>query len=177
MVHLLIQRMILSDRLEYFWLKRKDMKKYDIIPIIFWIGLSIFMMVLSIRLGLGKFHNPGPGFMPFLLGLLLILISFYLFLNCIVKKEDGDKRMKDKQNQINFIKIGLVSASLFVYALVLNRLGYLIATFLLLTVLFRSVGLKRWSSLLIISALTVLVTYFVFTSLGLRFPEGILKLR
>jgi len=169
--------MILLKRLEYFGPKRRDMKKYDIIPIIFWMALSIFMMVLSIRLGLGKSHNPGPGFMPFLLGLLLILISSYLFLNSIVKKENGDRRIKDKQGQINFIKIGLVSASLFVYALVLDRLGYLIGTFLLLTILFRSVGLKRWTSLLIISALTVLITYFVFTSFGLRFPEGILKLR
>lgn len=153
------------------------MEKYHIIPIIFWIGLSIFMMVLSIRLGLGRFHNPGPGLLPFLLGLLLILISFYLLLSSIVKKEDRDKKMEERQSQINFVKIGLVSASLFVYAFILNRLGYLIATFLLLTILFRSVGLKRWSSLLIISALTVLVTYFVFTSFGLRFPMGILKLR
>jgi len=153
------------------------MEKYHIIPIIFWMGLSIFMMVLSIRLGLGRFHNPGPGLMPFLLGLLLILISFYLFLSSIVKKKDKDKKMEERQGQINFIKIGLVSASLFVYAFVLNKLGYLIATFLLLTILFRSVGLKRWSSLLIISASTVLVTYFVFTSFGLRFPMGILRLR
>lgn len=169
--------MILSKGLEYFGLKRKDMKKYDMIPIIFWIGLSIFMMVLSIRLGLGKFHNPGPGLMPFILGILLLIISFYLLIISLFKIGGKKEISKGEPSQIDFVKIGLVLFSLFVYALLLEKVGYLITTFLLLIILFRSAGFKRWRSVLIASALAVFLTYFVFTSFGLRFPEGILKLR
>jgi len=53
----------------------------------------------------------------------------------------------------------------------------LIATLMLLTILSKSMGSKKWTSVLIGSVLTVLITYFVFTSLGLRFPKGILHWR
>ena len=153
------------------------MKKYDIIPIIFWIGLSIFVMVLSIRLDLGKFHNPGPGLMPFILGILLLIVSFYLLIMSLFKIGGKKETSKREPTQIDFVKIGLVLFSLFVYTLLLEKVGYLITTFLLLIILFRSAGSKRWRSVLIASTLAVFLTYFVFTSFGLRFPEGILRLR
>jgi hypothetical protein len=67
-----------------------------------------------------------------------------------------------------------VLASLFVYPLLLERLGYLITTLLVLIILFRSMN-NRWSSVLLASVLTVLVSYLLFTYLGIRFPKGILK--
>jgi putative tricarboxylic transport membrane protein len=163
--------------LEDSGLRRKEMKKYEIIPVIFWTGLSIFMMVLSIRLGLGKFHTPGPGLMPFILGILLLIACFYLSIAAFFKLGGKKEISKEKPGRIDFVKIGLVLFSLFVYALLLEKVGYLITTFLLLIILFRTAGFKRWGSVLIASALAVFLTYFVFTSFGLRFPEGILKLR
>ena len=153
------------------------MKKYHIIVVIFWIGLSLLVTVLSYKLGLGRFHSPGPGLLPFILGILLLIISFYLLIISLVKKNGKQEIPKEKASQIDFVKISLVLISLFVYALLLEKLGYLITTFLLLIILFRSAGSKRWSSVLIASTLAVFLTYFVFTSFGLRFPAGILKLR
>lgn len=151
------------------------MKKYHIIPILFWIGLSLFVMAVSYKYGLGKFHNPGPGFMPFLLGLLLLGISFYPLMSFLFRKGKRDKRVEEMESKLYFGKISLVLASLFAYAFLLDKLGYLVDTFLLLIILFRSAGFKKWSSVLIASGLTALATYFVFNMLGLRFPTGILK--
>ena len=147
------------------------------IVIVFWIGLSLFVTVLSYKLGLGKFHIPGPGLMPFILGILLLIISFYLLIISLFKKNGKQGIPKEEPSQIDFVRISLVLISLFVYALLLEKLGYLITTFLLLIVLFRSAGSKRWRSVLIASTLAVFLTYFVFTFFGLRFPAGILKLR
>ena len=153
------------------------MERYHIFPIIFWIGLSLFIVVLSYKLGLGGFHSPGPGFMPFIVGILLLTISLYLLLRHLLKMGDKGETVKEEQGQINFWRISLVLVLLFAYSLLLEKLGYLIATFMLLSILSKSMGSKKWTSVLIGSVLTVLVTYFVFTSLGLRFPKGILQWR
>src|SRR4030042_933900 len=151
------------------------MKKSDIILTIFWLGLSIFVMVLSYKYGFGNFRTPGPGLMPFLIGLLLFIICFYILLRLPFRMYERAKTAKEEQSQINYRKIVIILVSLYAYALFFESLGYLIGTFILLSILFRSAGSKRWSVILISSGVTVLVTYFAFTYLGLRFPPGILK--
>ena len=153
------------------------MKKSDIIPIIFWIGLSLFVMVLSYKLGIGEMHHPGPGFLPFYISVLLLIISFYLLLRYFLKKGDRSETAKEDKTQIAFWKIAAVVVSLTAYGLFLEKLGFLIATFILVNILFKTAGMKRWSFVFMGSLLTVLVTYLLFTSLGLNFPKGILRWR
>jgi hypothetical protein len=132
-------------------------------------------MYFSNKYGLGHLHNPGPGLMPFLLGFLFFIISFYLLMVSLFKKREGDEIMKKEKDRINYGKMIFVSASLFFYGLFLETLGFLIVTLITLTILFWTNGLKRWRSLGVASCLTVLVTYFLFTYLGVRFPAGILR--
>ena len=152
------------------------MKKYPIYLIVFWLALGIFVSAYSyLKLGLGKLHTPGPGMMPFLLGLLFSIISFYLLVNSLFKRSMEDKTITEEQGQINSRKVILVLASLFFYGLFLETLGFLIVTLITMTILFWTMGLVRWRSLGVASCLTVLVTYFLFTYLGVRFPAGILR--
>lgn len=151
------------------------MKKYHIILILFWMGLSFFFMMFSYRLGLGGFNNPGAGLTPFLLGFLLLIASLYLLIRFVFKKEEMDRLGNGGQSQTNYGKLGFVLVTLFIYALLLERLGFLITTSVFLILLFRGTG-NRWRSVLVATALTVLVTYSVFTLLGVRFPLGILRL-
>jgi len=140
----------------------------------FWTALSLFVVILSYNMGLGGFHTPGPGLMPFLLGVFLLLTSLYLLWKSLLKKVATEETATEEQSQTNYQKIGLVLASLFFFALLLEPLGYLIVTFLFFVLLFRSVG-NRWRTVLMASAFTTLVTYFGFTFFGVRFPKGILK--
>jgi putative tricarboxylic transport membrane protein len=151
------------------------MKKYSIIPALVWVGLSLFVMIFSYRMGLGGFHNPGPGLMPFLLGLFLFPISLYLLITSVLRKEEGVEAPQEGGGQTNYRQMGLILISLFVYAFLLEKLGFLITTFIFLVLLFRSVG-NRWITVLAASVSTVLAAYFVFTFFGVRFPEGILRL-
>ena len=151
------------------------MKKYSILPALFWVGLSVFVMIFSYRMGLGGFHNPGPGLMPFLLGVFLLPISLYLLIRSAFRKGEGIEAPNEEGGQTNYRQIGLILISLFVYAFLLERLGFLITTFIFLVLLFRSVG-NRWITVLGASVVTVLAAYFVFTFFGVRFPQGILRL-
>lgn len=150
------------------------MERNRILPILFWIGFSLLVMSFSYKLGLGGFHNPGPGFMPFLVGLLLFVISFYPLIKFLCKT-GGETNVEEKRSQANLKKIALVVGSLFAYALLLENLGYLITTSLLLFLLFSSMGSKKWWSALMASVLTALVTYYGFTFFGVLFPAGIWK--
>ena len=152
------------------------MKRYPIYTIVFWLALGIFVAGYSyFKLSLGRLHNPGPGLMPFLLGLLFSIISFYLLVNSLSKRNEEEKTLNEEQGQINFKRVILVLASLFFYGLFLETLGYLIVTLITMTILFWTTGLVKWRSLGVASCLTVLVTYFLFTNLGVRFPAGILR--
>ncbi len=150
------------------------MKKHYIIPI-FLIGFSILVMTLSYKLGLQEFNNPGPGLMPFVASLFILLISSYLLLSYLFQKGDKDENMKEEEKEKpNLRRISFVMLSLFIYALILERIGFLITTFIVLIFMFRSVG-YRWRFVVITSVVTVLITYCFFSYLGVRFPMGILE--
>lgn len=160
-------------------------KKYQIVAPIFWIGFSLFIMIFAYRLGLEDktglegVRNPGPGLMPFLCAFPLLCISAYLLIDSILKRRhhaDTREVAKQEQGQTGYRKIAFVLLSLLGYAFLLNTLGYLITTFLALVLLFGVMG-SKWRNAVIASLVTVLATYFVFTRLGLLFPEGIFRLQ
>jgi len=160
-------------------------KKYHLIPTLFWVGFSIFIMIFACKLGLEDktglegVHNPGPGLMPFLASLFLLLISLYFLVSSLLEKSVKDKTgTLEKQNRgkPNYGKMILVLVCLFGYAFLLEPLGYLVTTCLALLFLFKNMGV-RWGSALFASVTTTLVTYSVFTYLGLLFPDGIIKLQ
>jgi hypothetical protein len=149
-------------------------KKHELIPAFFWGLLGIFVMVNAYKVGLGNFINAGPGLMPFLLGICLFLVSMLLIGKFVfgVKEENGTPKGISPM-RMDLKKISLVSLSLFAYALLLKTLGFLFLTSLLLLFLFRIAGSQKWRVVVFASVITILITYFVFTSLGLRFPKGI----
>jgi putative tricarboxylic transport membrane protein len=151
-------------------------KKYHIIPTLFWLGLSLFVMTFSLRLGLRGFHNPGPGLAPFVLGLLLLLISLYVLIISLLKKGRGNETPGEGQSRTNYGKIGFVLVALFAYSFLLERLGFLMTTWIFLFLLFRSMG-NRWITTLVASTSTVLATYFVFTFFWGQIPSWIFWIR
>ena len=141
---------------------------------LFWIGLGIFVMIFSYRLGLGRFSNPDSGLMSFLLGVILVLLSLCSLIISLLKKAGGEGTPKEERGQTSYREIGLVLVALFIYSFILERLGFVITTWIFLFLLFRSMG-NRWITTFIASIFTVLATYFVFTYFGVRFPPGIFR--
>ena len=138
-------------------------------------GLSVFAMVHSLSLGLKGITGPGPGLMPFLVGLLLLLTSIYLLVTSFLKRQEGDTLREERQSNVSLGKLTLVVASLLAYAVFMERLGFLITTTLLLITLLKGMGSKKWSSVVMASVSISLITYFAFTYLRLRLPMGILR--
>jgi putative tricarboxylic transport membrane protein len=135
--------------------------------------LATLVMMESWRLKLDDIHNPGPGFMPFFLGLALAVLSILSILS-------PDRRPKssavwgdwEKGQNIFYIFAGLV-----VYVLLLKKLGFYLDTFWLMVFLFRFSGEKSYKRIFLLSLTTVCVIYIIFHRLlFIPFPQGLLKI-
>ncbi len=151
------------------------MKVYDQTSSLFWLLVSISVLVESLRLGIGTLHNPGMGFLTFGASGILGILSLSLFLQSSLRKE---KRKVQPLFEGKFWKrIVFVLALLIVYSRIMPVLGYLISTFLLMTCLFWILERKRMVLVFVSSILTTLITYFVFSKwLNCQFPDGLFRL-
>jgi putative tricarboxylic transport membrane protein len=149
------------------------MKKIDIFSSLFLILLGGVFCFYSLRLGIGKINAPGPGLIPFGTGAFLILLS----LGTILEAHYGSKA-KNETRLFRGKRVGIVigvQLSLFAYVFLLNTLGFIIATFLLMTILFRISEKPSWPKVLFSSAITTGFSFFLFDYvLECGFPRGIL---
>jgi len=123
------------------------------------------------RLGFGTFSRPGPGFLPFLAGICLAVLAGVGLIQTIFKKPAAEAGVGFRAADI--LRIGLVSAVLFVHVFLWDVIGFLASTFLLLLFLFRCVEPLRWRTVFVASGLTLAFTYILFSVLlGARLPAG-----
>ena len=148
------------------------MKKTYIFANLFWMGLAVAVCIESLQLQIGSFHQPGPAFLPFLAAVLLGILSLISLLQTLKGTLQDDYNAWAK---MSFLKLGLVVASLFLYVLLLNTLGFLLDTFILLLFLFRVMEPYRWTKVLFASLLTIGAVYaFFVVLLDSRLPKGLL---
>ena len=130
----------------------------------------------SLHIGIGSIGAPGPGLIPFGTGGLLILFSLGTIVEVIVTKraEAGNSAVLFSGRRWGVILA--VLASLFAYALVLNFLGFLLATFLVLIILFKIPERQSWKGAVGMAALTTACTYALFAyALQSSLPSGIFE--
>ena len=147
------------------------MKALDRKSSLFCLAVSILTCIESFRLGTGSLHKPGMGFTAFWTSALLGVLSLALFIQASLERED----LKVKPAVLGRLwkRIILVLMALLMYSMFMPVIGYLIATFLLMVVLFWIVKGERWPRILLFSFLTAMVTYFVFAKwLGSSLPVG-----
>ena len=140
-----------------------------------WLVFAIYICIESSRLSFGSFHNPGPGFLPLLVGLLLGIFSIVVILQATLSGKPQEN-IPPWYPQERWKKLIWVLVALFAYAICLEILGFLISTFLLLVFLFRS-GMepKRWVVAIGGSAIASFSSYAVFELwLRTQLPKGIL---
>lgn len=150
------------------------MKKGDLIIAIVWISLGIFIAIVSYKIKLGSFNQPGPGLIPFILGIALSLSSIPILIHSFL---DIHSRTKQEDESIwkgvNLKNICLMVASLLFYPLILEKIGYIMTTFIVFLLLFKLAGFQKWRFALIASFFTAVISYLLFnTLLEVQLPFG-----
>ena len=150
------------------------MERRDWTSALFFIFLSIFVCEQSIGIGLGTLRQPGPGLLSFgvgagtgILALGLLIKSFLLKANPIESGREKEPIRKEK-----FI---LICISLFVYAIAVEWLGFILSTFIFVLLLFRLIEAGRWWNSLLKAVLVTAGNYLIFVIwLKISVPIGFL---
>jgi len=149
------------------------MNIYDRGSSLFWLFFSVFVFVESLRLGIGTLRNPGMGFLAFGASGLLGILSLILLLQAVWKK--AEISIQRIFAGILWKRVLFILGALLVYSKALPLGGYLITTFFLMGFLFWIVEQQKIGRSLILSFLTTLITYFVFSKwLNCQLPDGLL---
>lgn len=139
-----------------------------------WLGIAIYICVGSLRLSLGSFHHPGPGFLSFYAGFILGGLALVVYLRA--RKAPSAKREAEPiwSNRQRGWKMVLTVVALLVYAVAMNYLGFLVSTFIFLAFLLKVIEPQRWSVALFGSLAASGAFYLVF-EMGLQsqLPKGL----
>ena len=150
------------------------MGKLDRISGSFWFLFSLFISYQSYKLGLGTVNQPGPGFLFFWTGIVVAMLAITVIIKSLGKQ--GEEEAKDQAfGKKSVTKVVLVLVALFVYALVLEWLGFFVSTLLLFMFLLGFIERKKWWFAVLVSCAVTLCSYLIFeTGLQSQLPKGIL---
>jgi hypothetical protein len=151
--------------------EERPVKKTYFLANVFWFVLASLTAFESWSLGVGSFHNPGAGFMPFYAALLFGSLALVSLIHDL-KTLSGPAT--EIWGGVRWSRWIAMMVSLFIYVAILEWLGFMPATFLLMLVLFRLIEPYRWTTVLFFSLVTIGTAYLFFVVLlESRLPRGI----
>ncbi len=151
------------------------MGKAERISSVFWLCFGLVACIESYRAGLGTLHMPGPGFLFFWSGVVLCLMSLIILIPAWAGRKNekvGETIFGEKFPR----KVVLVPASILVYAILMEPLGFIPATLLLFLFILRMVEKKGWLFAIWVSVLVTAAAYMIFDVwLQAQLPKGVLE--
>jgi putative tricarboxylic transport membrane protein len=141
-----------------------------------WLTVGIVLCVGAFRLSLGTFRNPGPGFLPFITGAILAVLSFIVLLQSWRTEKTKQKTPPFFINKEKAWKAALTLIALLVYSIGMDYLGFLVSTTIFLAFLFSVVDPQRWYIVIFGSILASVISYTIFEILlKSPLPKGIFE--
>jgi hypothetical protein len=149
------------------------MDRKHLVSGLFWLAISIFVSVTAVDLGPGTFSKPGSGFVFFWSSIGLGLLSVILIAKSIFRAE-GTTPLTELWKGLRWWNAVLAIVILFLYALVLPKAGFILATFVLMIVLF-GIGKSRAWVVIVTALITTILSFTIFRYfLEVRLPKGII---
>ena len=137
------------------------------------LALAGYIFLAAGTLPFGTMRVPQTAFFPKTLAVLLGILSLILLARALAGREA--LRGSEKIETEGWIRIGATLATLAGFALVLEHLGFLLSTFLLMVCLLRAMEAQTWGKIITVALATSLITYGLFARLlGVPLPAGVL---
>jgi len=143
----------------------------------FWSNLLLILLSGAViheafTLELGTPRNPGSGFMVFGAAAALGLFALRQFIAAVFSPASP---RNTAGTPIHWGRVVSVILAVLAYILLLEPVGYLLCTFLLLCFLFQVLETGQWVTRTIVAGVTSVVTYAVFAkALKLSLPKGLM---
>jgi putative tricarboxylic transport membrane protein len=136
-----------------------------------WLAVAAVAMVEGVRLGVGTPRQPGPGFFPVVVALALAGLATALLLQQPV--EEAPRRQAAGGRG----RFAATVVALLAYAVLLEPLGFVPTTFIVMWFLAGFVGQLRWSIACPFGVVTAVSAWFLFDRLlHAQLPRGVLAL-
>lgn len=147
-------------------------KKAVVVSYISFLGMGIAYLWGSLRLPMGTIEAPRSGLFPLLVALFLTAVSLVSLV-----KSRGVNPLREETEPLpkggDLRRVVALVLTLILYAACLKALGYLLCTTGLMAVVVRLLGMRSWSKLALIAALTGLLSYALFGfALDVPLPRG-----
>ena len=142
----------------------------DIWVSFFFIFFGIVIIIKAIGLPVGTVREPQPGFFPLLAGILMTVLSVLLLIHACLGRSTGVEAFG------SLWRPAILIMGMIVYTLILDFMGYVIATIILSATILGVLGIKTWWILAGVSSGVSIGSYVVFGRLlGITLPNGILE--
>ncbi len=146
------------------------LRRGDIWAGFFFLLIGIGDVVGSLRLPLGTPLDPKPGFFPLLAGAFLSGLSIIYLVYAFLKVGPGKQAFRIAWRP------GLLIIGLFIYSIILDPVGYVIAMIVLSLMILRILETTTWWKVATISLTASIGSYLLFDRiLGVTLPPGLLK--
>lgn len=134
--------------------------------------LGIVTIVLARQLPYDAEYGPGPGFLPFWLGVTLVILSVFLLREALRSPAKQDAA-GDTSGPAAFLEVApgamapwlIFLASAVIIAVFFEQLGFALATGLFMLVTMRWVARQGWPATILLTVITPLVLYLGFAKL------------
>jgi len=147
------------------------MNPHDKLSGVIGILIGLAFCLASVSLGLGEVHQPGPGFLPFLVGAILLVLSALILISAL--RRGRPEKAKPAAGMGKYRKGGLILLGLIFYNLALSSVGFTLTTFLFVVFLMKIVETQRWARTIVTALCSAVGFYLVFQSwLMLDLPMG-----
>jgi putative tricarboxylic transport membrane protein len=141
---------------------------------VFWLVFGLVVMVGSFRLELGTFQAPGSGFLGFLAGGFVLLMAVIVLVQSFMGK-DNKIKWSALWRDSKWWRPVTVALLILAYVLVLERLGFLLTSFLFMLTLFKWVEKFPWLKTVLVTLAVVVCSHLLFrTLLKASLPQGVL---
>ena len=151
------------------------MKKADMITGVVLLVLSGYVIQDAWQMPPSMTFGPGPGFLPFWLGVVLAVFAAILFVSAWQRQateKDSKPVFPGKQALFG---IGLVLVGLAGYIFLIEILGYLVDTFLFIVFLMKVVEREKWRLTLMVAVGTTAALFIIFQFLlEIKLPSNAL---
>ena len=137
------------------------------------LALAGYIFLAAGTLPFGTMRVPQTAFFPRNLAVLLGIMSLILLARALAGREalGGGEKIETQ----GWIRIAVTLMTLAGFALVLERLGFLLTTFLLMISLLRAIEAQKWRKVVVVALATALISYAIFSLLlGVPLPAGLL---
>jgi len=151
----------------------RTQSQYDRVAAIFFIIVGAFFALYARAVEIGTWNEPGPGFLPFWAGIIILIMAFALFFKSLGKK--GPVRPSFFPEAGSWKRVLATFIALIVYNFIFDYLGFALTTFLFVGVLIKSIFPQSWTKTLIVALSAAIIARLLFINfLETQLPKGFL---